>query len=144
MAPGQGLVGVGVACWCFVQGFREPIDMGKKDVGERTCMGCGRKAHKSDLLRFVVDEEGKILFDAAQQAPGRGGYLCRREACFEQAVKRRRVSVRFRRDVKVDAPSLTHLVPEQFLHGAEGLIGSDRRARPQRSHCGGGSSGWPR
>ena len=90
--------------------------MGKKNIGERTCMGCGRKAHKSDLLRFVVDEKGKILFDPAQRAPGRGGYLCRREACFDQAVKRRRVSFRFHRDVKVDAPSLIHLVPEPLLH----------------------------
>jgi predicted RNA-binding protein YlxR (DUF448 family) len=98
-----------------MSGFREPRDMGKKNIGERTCMGCGRKAHKSDLLRFVVDEKGKIVFDSAQQAPGRGGYLCRREACFDQAVKRRRVSVRFRRDVDVDAPSLIHLVPEPYL-----------------------------
>jgi predicted RNA-binding protein YlxR (DUF448 family) len=92
------------------------MDMGKKNIGERTCMGCGRKGHKSDLLRFVVDEKGKILFDPAQRAPGRGGYLCRREVCFDQAVKRRRVSFRFRRDVKIDAPSLIHLVPEPLLH----------------------------
>jgi predicted RNA-binding protein YlxR (DUF448 family) len=95
--------------------FCEPKDMGNKNIGERTCMGCGRKTHKSDLLRFVVDEKGKLLFDAAQQAPGRGGYLCRREACFDQAAKRRRVSVRFRREVSVDGPSLIQLVPEPYL-----------------------------
>jgi len=118
--------------------------MGKKNIGERTCMGCGRKAHKSELLRFVSDEGGRILFDPAQQAPGRGGYLCRREACFNEAVKRRRVSVRFRRDLKVDARSLMRLVPESYLCGVEDLTGTDRKAKPHRSHFGGSSSGWPR
>lgn len=97
--------------------------MGKKSVGERTCMGCGRKAHKSDLLRFVVDEQGKIVFDRRQQAPGRGGYFCRREECFDRAAKKRRISVRFRKDVRVDPRSLIRDVQEQL---------------------GGGSTGWPR
>ena len=118
--------------------------MGKKKIAERTCMGCGRKAHKLELLRFVVDEGGRILFDPAQQATGRGGYLCRREACFNEAVKRRRVSVRFRRDLKIDAPSLIRIVPEPYLCGAEDLTGTDRRAKPHRSHFGGSRSGWPR
>ena len=86
-------------------------------------MGCGRKAHKSDLLRFFVDEQGKVLLDRRQQAPGRGGYLCLRQECFDQAVKKRRISVRFRRDVRVDPRSLMKDVQEQL---------------------GGGGFGWPR
>jgi predicted RNA-binding protein YlxR (DUF448 family) len=86
-------------------------------------MGCGRKAHKSELLRFVVDQEGKLLFDPGQEAPGRGGYFCPREACFDRAAKKRRISVRFRRDVRVDMHSLKKNVQEQL---------------------GGGGSGWPR
>jgi predicted RNA-binding protein YlxR (DUF448 family) len=93
---------------------RDRGDMGKKNTGERTCMGCGRKEHKSELLRFVVDEEGNILFDRRQRAPGRGGYLCRREACLAEAVKKRRISVRLRRDVKMDLPSLVQVVQEQL------------------------------
>jgi predicted RNA-binding protein YlxR (DUF448 family) len=97
--------------------------MGKKNLGERTCMGCGRKAHKSELLRFVVDEQGKIVFDPGQRASGRGGYFCRREECFDHAVKKRRISVRFRRDVRVEPRSMIQDVQEKL---------------------GGGSSGWPR
>ena len=87
-------------------------------------MGCGRKAGKAELLRFVVDERGRILFDGGQEAPGRGGYLCLKEPCFVQAVKKRRFSARFRREVKVeDVGALIRMVQEQL---------------------GGGSSGWPR
>jgi uncharacterized protein len=101
--------------------------MGKKNIGERTCIGCGRKAHKGDLLRLVVDEEGRIVVDAKQRAPGRGGYLCRREQCFDQAAKRRRMSVRFRRDVKVDSSSLIEIAREQFRARA----GGPERKSPQ-------------
>ena len=86
-------------------------------------MGCGRKAHKSELLRFVVDQTGGLAFDPGQRAPGRGGYFCRKEGCFDQAARKRRISIRFRRDVRVDLGSLMKNVREQL---------------------GGGSSGWPR
>lgn len=97
--------------------------MGKRDKAQRSCMGCGRKAHKSELLRFVLDDEGKLRFDPSQGAPGRGGYLCRREACFDRAAKKRRISFRFRREVRVEVFSLKKSVQEQL---------------------GGGGSEWPR
>lgn len=97
--------------------------MGKKDIAQRSCMGCGRKAHKSELLRFVVGPEGQLLFDPGQQALGRGGYLCRRESCLDRAAKKRRISFRFRKDVRVDVRSLKKSVQEQL---------------------GGGSTEWPR
>ena len=100
---------------------RERVGMGKKSIGERTCMGCGRKAHKAELLRFVVDETGGLLFDLGQRAAGRGGYLCRRASCLDQAVKRRRISVRFRRDVRVDLNSVMRAVEQQIGKGERDL-----------------------
>ena len=52
----------------------------------RTCAGCGRKAPKSELLRFVA-HEGALMPGAT--APGRGVYTCRRLQCFERAVSTR-------------------------------------------------------
>jgi predicted RNA-binding protein YlxR (DUF448 family) len=84
--------------------------MGKKRVGERTCIGCGAKAHKAELLRFVRTDEGRLCFDLTQKEPGRGGYLCPREACFTLTAKKRRLSIRYRREVKEDPASLMHAV----------------------------------
>lgn|GEM_PF-1835201 len=69
---------------------------------ERTCMGCGRKALKERLLRFVVGEDGSLELDLDQTRPGRGGYFCPEKECFLLAARRKRLSVRFRREVKVD------------------------------------------
>ena len=73
---------------------------------ERSCIGCGKKTRKAELLRFVRLEDGTLLFDETQRAPGRGGYLCPEESCFAAAFKKRRLTWRFRREVHEDLVSL--------------------------------------
>jgi hypothetical protein len=69
----------------------------------RTCVGCGRKAPKEELARFV-SSNGALALDPSGRAPGRGAYACRREACFERAVARRAFSRTLRENVRVPAP----------------------------------------
>jgi uncharacterized protein len=71
----------------------------------RSCIGCGRKAPQSDLLRFVA-EDGKLVPGAGK--PGRGAYTCRRLPCFERAVARRAFNRTLRGTVRVE-PELTAL-----------------------------------
>jgi uncharacterized protein len=65
----------------------------------RSCVGCGRKAPQSELLRFVA-QDGKLV--AGSGLAGRGAYTCRRLACFERALTRRAFSRTLRRTVRVD------------------------------------------
>jgi uncharacterized protein len=65
----------------------------------RTCVGCGRKAPQSELLRFVA-KDGALAY--GQKEPGRGAYTCRRLACFERAVARRAFARVLRRPVRVE------------------------------------------
>jgi predicted RNA-binding protein YlxR (DUF448 family) len=46
---------------------------------------------KNDVVRFVL-EEGRPVFDATGKMNGRGMYLCRSMACFDKAVKKKRIS----------------------------------------------------
>ncbi len=71
----------------------------------RTCAGCGRKAPKGELLRFVA-RDGTLVH--AQKGPGRGVYTCRRLTCFERALERRAFNRTLRQTVQVD-PKLTRL-----------------------------------
>jgi uncharacterized protein len=71
----------------------------------RSCVGCGRKAPQSELLRFVA-EDGRLVPGAGR--PGRGAYTCRRLPCFERAVARRAFNRTLRRTVQVE-PALTAL-----------------------------------
>lgn len=50
---------------------------------ERTCLACGRKTAKRELLRLSRSPEGTIVIDARQRLPGRGAYVCPTLACAE-------------------------------------------------------------
>jgi predicted RNA-binding protein YlxR (DUF448 family) len=78
-------------------------------VPTRTCVGCGRKAPQSELLRFR-DEAGALV---PGTGPGRGAYTCRRLACFERALARRAFNRTLRRTVRVD-PMLSRLYTEAW------------------------------
>jgi predicted RNA-binding protein YlxR (DUF448 family) len=65
----------------------------------RTCAGCGRKAPKAELHRFV-ERAGMLV--SAPRAEGRGVYTCKRLLCFERAVERRAFNRTLRRTVQVD------------------------------------------
>jgi uncharacterized protein len=71
----------------------------------RSCIGCGRKAPQSELLRFVA-KDGRLA--AGAREPGRGAYTCRRLSCFERAVARRAFNRTLRRNVRVE-PELASL-----------------------------------
>lgn len=66
----------------------------------RTCAGCGRKAEKRELLRFVARDD---VLAAGATASGRGVYTCRRLGCFERARARRAFARVLRRTVRVDS-----------------------------------------
>lgn len=51
---------------------------------ERTCIACGKKAPKAQLLRIVRSANGSVSFDETGRAAGRGAYVCSQE-CFEKA-----------------------------------------------------------
>jgi predicted RNA-binding protein YlxR (DUF448 family) len=66
----------------------------------RTCVGCGRKAPKRELVRFVA-RNGLLERDEARPAAGRGAYTCGRSACFERAVAARAFSRTLRKNVRI-------------------------------------------
>jgi predicted RNA-binding protein YlxR (DUF448 family) len=65
----------------------------------RSCIGCGRKAPQSELLRFAAPA-GHL--EPGTGIPGRGAYTCRRLACFERAVSRRAFNRTLRKTVQID------------------------------------------
>jgi predicted RNA-binding protein YlxR (DUF448 family) len=71
----------------------------------RSCIGCGRKAPQSELLRFVA-KDGRLVAGAKEH--GRGAYTCRRLTCFERARSQRAFNRTLRRNVRVE-PELASL-----------------------------------
>jgi len=59
-------------------------------VPHRRCVGCGRVAPKSELLRFTAvqanSSPARAIVDPAARLPGRGAYLCRAADASEPAA----------------------------------------------------------
>jgi predicted RNA-binding protein YlxR (DUF448 family) len=69
---------------------------GKGHIPKRTCVSCGAKRTKHELIRLVVNGEGQLIRDHEGKAQGRGAYVCKSESCREQLSKNRRLGRRFR------------------------------------------------
>jgi len=54
----------------------------------RSCSGCGERAPKSALVRFIAGGSG-LLLDPSGRQPGRGAYLHASDACYASFVTRK-------------------------------------------------------
>ena len=89
----------------------------------RRCVGCGRIAPKSELLRFAVARERSerrptAVCDRDGRMPGRGAYLCRagdsqRAAadCLALAIKRGAIARALRSAVTIDPKIVESMSP---------------------------------
>jgi uncharacterized protein len=87
-------------------------------VPRRRCVGCGRIAAKSELMRLVAVREDAAgvplaVHDAAGTMPGRGAYLCRGARpgqpdgdCLALAIRRGGIGRTLRCSVTVDSKRL--------------------------------------
>ena len=63
----------------------------KRHIPERTCVACGGKKPKAELVRIARSPLGTISVDLTGKAPGRGAYVCGPE-CWETALGRGRLA----------------------------------------------------
>ncbi|MCY3982373.1 MAG: RNA-binding protein [Roseovarius sp.] len=68
---------------------------------ERRCIAKRRSCPVSELLRFVVDPDGRIVPDIAGKLPGRGIWVSAERAAIEKAVSKRLFSRVSRQSVSV-------------------------------------------
>lgn len=70
-----------------------------RHVPQRMCIACRRTEGKRGLIRVVRDADGRVAVDPSGKRAGRGAYLCREPACWEQALRRQALE----RALRVDA-----------------------------------------
>ena len=69
---------------------------------QRTCIICGGKRAKAELLRLSLDDKDRVYLDRRQHYQGRGGYVCPRAECLTR-VKLMHLNRAFRRTLSEDA-----------------------------------------
>jgi len=89
----------------------------------RTCLGCGQKKPKRELVRVVRTPSGAIEVDPTGRKAGRGAYVCPGESCLRTAVRGRRLE-----------RALEVAVPEEVLDLLAKAVsdGTGRVAEPSR------------
>jgi uncharacterized protein len=56
----------------------------------RSCVGCGKRRAKKELVRLAVGD-ARMTVDPTGKSVGRGAYLCPRIDCFDAALKKNRL-----------------------------------------------------
>jgi predicted RNA-binding protein YlxR (DUF448 family) len=69
---------------------------GKGHIPMRTCISCGTKRRKKELIRLRLSGQGLLIRDDVGEGHGRGAYVCSSKACWESLVKGRRVNGNFK------------------------------------------------
>ena len=62
----------------------------------RTCVSCGAKRNKKEMVRFVLSQDKEPVRDDTGHRAGRGAYACRAASCVETLMDRRRLERMFR------------------------------------------------
>lgn len=62
-----------------------------KHIPKRTCITCRNVFNKREIIRVVSTGEGKAEADIEGKKPGRGAYMCRNIACWEEGLKGNRL-----------------------------------------------------
>ncbi len=60
----------------------------EQHVPMRQCVACGTKRPKRELMHIVRTPQGEVTVDIKGKAAGRGAYLCRAPACWEQGLRK--------------------------------------------------------
>lgn len=63
--------------------------MSKGHIPIRTCIVCGSKKSKYELIRLVADKDGIIRRDDKGKLGGRGAYVCPKRECIEKVMSKK-------------------------------------------------------
>jgi predicted RNA-binding protein YlxR (DUF448 family) len=69
---------------------------GKGHVPIRTCLSCGQKRSKHELIRLGLTPENRLVRDDQGTCRGRGAYVCKNKSCWEKLSRNRHLGRRFR------------------------------------------------
>lgn len=89
-----------------------------KKIPQRTCMGCGLKKDKTELIRIVKSSQGDINIDKTGKQNGRGAYICNNIGCLEKVIKSKKLDKVF--EMKLSDEIYNNL--RNLINGGE-LIG---------------------
>ena len=69
---------------------------GKGHIPLRSCISCGEKRDKKELIRLALDQNHQLVRDDLGTKEGRGAYICKSDSCLKKLSKHKRLNRVFR------------------------------------------------
>jgi len=69
---------------------------GKGHIPLRTCISCGEKRNKKELIRLALDRYLQLVRDDQGKKQGRGAYICKSVSCRENLSNHKKLKKVFR------------------------------------------------
>lgn len=81
--------------------------MSRKNKNQRQCISCKTFQEKENLIRITKDyKDGIVKLNQASSYQGRSVYICKKQECLENAVKKKKIEyllkVKFPESIKED------------------------------------------
>ena len=73
----------------------------KGHIPIRTCIACGAKRPKRDLIRLICNDENRLIKDDSGSLKGRGVYICAIPSCLERLRDNKRLNRQLRTDKEI-------------------------------------------
>ncbi|MBZ0122852.1 MAG: RNA-binding protein [Roseovarius sp.] len=93
---------------------------------QRKCIATGEVHPVAELLRFVIDPDGKVVFDVAGKLPGRGIWVLAERAALERAVTKNLFARAAKQPARVPE-GLVALVEAQLAERVVSLVSLARK-----------------
>ena len=92
-----------------------PMGRHKGHIPIRTCISCGVKRSKNELIRLVLDVQGLVVRDDFNKRQGRGAYVCPRKSCWESLRSRKLLNRAFRKEGRIIVDAYFEANEHNFL-----------------------------
>ncbi len=94
---------------------------------ERTCIVSRKAGPASDLMRFVLDPEGRIVPDLRHRLPGRGAWISPTAKTLGEAIRKRSFSRAFKTEAQA-VPTLVEDVDALLVRDVQGALALANKA----------------
>ena len=81
----------------------DPLDAGPRAAAtERLCVATRSVKPITDMIRFVVGPDGRVVADLKRKLPGRGVWVTATRQALAEAIRRKALARAFKREVRVE------------------------------------------
>ena len=89
---------------------------GKGHIPQRTCISCGERRNKKELIRLTLDQNNQVVRDDSGTKQGRGAYICKSSHCLRRLSNHKRLNKVFRSEKHItlspDLQDMSRAKPE--------------------------------